>query len=106
MSEMLEKVEASILAADEKWYRSQYAHLGAEVLDGLIADLRRDMGDNYATLAIAAVRAIREPTDEMMAEAYCKITVHIEVDNRDLYNAWRAAIDSILSTPTRRGEVK
>ena len=89
MSEMLEKVAREM--------REKY---NADFLSGgdLVPFEESKARDAWMACAIAAVRALREPSDEMMAEAYRQITIYIEADNRDLYDAWRSAIDSILST--------
>lgn len=52
----------------------------------------------YRFVAIAAIKAMREPTPEMALSGYGKITLRIERDETDLYEAWRAMIDAALAT--------
>ena len=65
--DMVERVEAAITAADERWYRAKYAQdITPEEFDAHVAELRSEMGDNYAVLARAAIEAMREPDEAFM----------------------------------------
>lgn len=88
MSEMLEKV------ADAIW------ELGAA------DDIGKSDAANYAT---AVVEAMRDASSEMCIAGHIALEAHLGVVHHRstlIPAVWRAMIDSILSTPTTKGEVK
>lgn len=102
MSEMLEKVARALHAE------------ATQIMDanGEVPDNWDDCGPDHdkaraewCKLAIAAIKAMREPDEEMIAAGTRSIMAHGRVSNA-VCNAWRNMCRSILSTPTTRGEVK
>lgn len=101
MSEMLEKVAEAI------WADAGFAKLHPEGLAGRPQYVR----EHYLRAAAAAVRALREPDDDMLDKMNDLAIdgpgyVSFYPSLHDCGELWKQGIDSILSTPTTRGEVK
>lgn len=100
MTAMLEKVAMAMYA----WHIAEYGHLW----DKDSASHRpweqqaKAVCDAYRSQARAALEAMREPTEEMLAEWAFSTTGNTDwnsVDDDQMRRAWRAMIDGALKDP-------
>lgn len=86
MSEMVERVKVALIDADVKWYAERHP----SVPEQEIRDLTDD--DNYRAIARAAIKAMREPTRDVLSAF-----VDADTSFDDAKTRWECAIDAALS---------